>query len=375
MGEPLTDQALVVSIIINNYNYDRFLRAAIDSAVGQSYRPLEVIVVDDGSIDHSRDIICSYSNQITPILKENGGQASALNAGFAQSHGDIVIFLDADDVLLPEAARLAAEVFLDKPHVSKVMYRMEIIDATGRRTGAIKPADYLRLPSGDLSRQILAFPFDMTWMPTSGNAFSGRVLHQIFPIPAASFRILADFYLSHVTPLFGPVVFLEEVGGCYRIHGHNNYESADRVINLDQVRRTIIYASHTETQIERYARQLGFGTSGKKAARGVSVSIVANRLISLKLDPVTHPIQGDNAWRLFRLGVTAALGRFDVKWPMRLMFVLWFLTMVMAPRSMAPWLAERFLYPEKRKRLNQVLRLFHGRINEANTLQLIDDEP
>jgi glycosyltransferase involved in cell wall biosynthesis len=48
MSEPLTSQALGVSIIINNYNYDCFLRAAIDSALGQSYRPLEVIVVDDG---------------------------------------------------------------------------------------------------------------------------------------------------------------------------------------------------------------------------------------------------------------------------------------------------------------------------------------
>ncbi len=351
---------VLISIIINNYNYDRFLRAAIDSALSQTYQPVEVIVVDDGSIDRSRATIASYGRQITTVLKENGGQASALNAGFALSHGDIVIFLDADDVLLPEAARLAANVFLDKPHVSKVMYRMEIIDTTGRRTGVIKPADHLPLPSGDLSRQVLAFPFDLTWMPTSGNAFSGRVLRQIFPIPAASFRILADFYLSQVTPLFGPVVFLKEVGGCYRVHGHNSYELAGQGINLNHVRQTITYASNTDVYIAKYARQLGFGIDKKGTARGLSVSIVANRLISLKLDPASHPIQGDNAWRLLRLGVAAALGRFDIKWPMQLMFVLWFLAMVMAPRSMARWLADRFLYPEKRTGLNQVLRRFHA---------------
>jgi hypothetical protein len=199
----------------------------------------------------------------------------------------------------------------------------------------------------------------MTWMSTSGNAFARRVLCQIFPIPAASFRILADFYLAHVTPLFGPVVFLNEIGAYYRVHGHNSYQSAEHIINLNQVRQTITYAANTEIQIERYARQLGIGTGGKKAARGLSVSSVANRLISLRLDPMHHPIQGDHVWELFRLGVTAALGRFDVKWPMRLMFVLWFLMMAVAPRSLARRLAERFLYPEKRIGLNQVLRTLH----------------
>ena len=90
---------MLVSIIINNYNYARFLRAAIDSALGQSYASIEVLVVDDGSTDQSRAIIDSYGDRVKSILKKNGGQASALNAGFAQCQGDIVIFLDADDVL------------------------------------------------------------------------------------------------------------------------------------------------------------------------------------------------------------------------------------------------------------------------------------
>ena len=60
---------------------------------------------------------------------------------------------------------------------------------------------------------------------------------------------------------------------------------------------------------------------------------------------------------------------------MRLMFVVWFLAMVMAPRLMAYWLAERFLYPEKRLGFNQVLRWLHARADGANTLQLTDYEP
>ncbi len=73
----------LVSILINNYNYGRFLSKAIDSALNQEYQNIEVIVVDDGSTDDSRKIIESYGERIKPVLKENGGQASAFNAGFS----------------------------------------------------------------------------------------------------------------------------------------------------------------------------------------------------------------------------------------------------------------------------------------------------
>src|SRR3954469_17707313 len=93
----------LVSIIIDNYNYGRFIGDAIDSALAQTYANKEVIVVDDGSTDNSREIINGYSGRIQSVFKNNGGQSSALNAGFAASHGDVVYFLDADDVLFPDA--------------------------------------------------------------------------------------------------------------------------------------------------------------------------------------------------------------------------------------------------------------------------------
>src|SRR5687768_5034795 len=93
--------APLVSVVINNYNYGRYLGPAIDSALQQSYPCVEVIVVDDGSTDHSRAVIAGYGHRIIPIYKANGGQASALNAGYEESQGEIVIFLDADDLLGP----------------------------------------------------------------------------------------------------------------------------------------------------------------------------------------------------------------------------------------------------------------------------------
>jgi glycosyltransferase involved in cell wall biosynthesis len=79
---------------------NRSLISDIESALDQGYRNTEVIVVDDGSTDQSREIISTYSGKIVPILKENGGQASAFNAGFAASRGELVSFLDSDDIWL-----------------------------------------------------------------------------------------------------------------------------------------------------------------------------------------------------------------------------------------------------------------------------------
>lgn len=92
----------LVSIIINNYNYESFLQIAINSALKQTYPNIEVVVVDDGSTDHSWEIIESYGDRIIPVAKENGGQASSLNAGVQASSGDILCFLDADDIFYPQ---------------------------------------------------------------------------------------------------------------------------------------------------------------------------------------------------------------------------------------------------------------------------------
>src|SRR3989442_14005385 len=90
------------SIIINNCNYGQFLKAAIDSALSQTYLHKEVIVVDDGSTDNSREIIAgSYGSRIVPVLKENGGQAPASNPGLAVSRGERGFLLGSGAIVMP----------------------------------------------------------------------------------------------------------------------------------------------------------------------------------------------------------------------------------------------------------------------------------
>lgn len=339
---------MLVSIIVNNYNYGRYIGAAIDSALRQTHPDVEVIVVDDGSTDDSRAVIAGFGERVAAIYQANGGQAAALNAGWARCRGEVVIFLDADDVLRPHVAAEYAAAFAVNSGAARAHCRMIVIDAEGRPTGGVKPAAHLPLLRGDLRRAVMSFPDDLPWLPTSGNAYAAAVLRQIMPIPAEEFRILADYYLSHVTPLFGPVLALDAVGAHYRVHGANHYARDGAPLDLAQVRRTITYWQAAHVYVQRFAAELALPGRPATPNDVLSVALTANRLVSLKLDPARHPVPGDTAGKLLRLGWRAAARRFDVGAGTRLKFRAWFLAMALGPRPLALWLADLLLRPERR---------------------------
>ncbi len=115
----LSEETLV-SILINNYNYGRFLGDAIESALGQSYPNVEVIVVDDGSSDNSREVMAGFGSRIKPIYRENGGQASAYNAGFDAANGEIICLLDSDDLHLPDKVATVVKILRGRPQAGMV---------------------------------------------------------------------------------------------------------------------------------------------------------------------------------------------------------------------------------------------------------------
>jgi len=238
--------APLVSVVVNNYNYGRFLAEAIDSALAQTYAPLEVIVVDDGSTDDSRDVIAGYGDRVITVLKENGGQASAFNAGFAVASGEVVIFLDADDALLPAAAQSAVGRF--EPGVSKVYWPLWEIDSEGKAMGTMIPSEPLE--EGDLRDHVLLHgPIACRETPTSGNAWSREFLERALPMPENEFKINGDCYLSTLAPMYGEIRMLAEPHSRYRIHGANRYvlmsvgEKSRRQFNM-YVRRCELLAEH-----------------------------------------------------------------------------------------------------------------------------------
>jgi glycosyltransferase involved in cell wall biosynthesis len=245
------------SVIIDNFNYGRFLADAIDSALAQTYPDTEVVVVDDGSTDDSREVIARYRDRVVAVLQDNSGMAAAFNAGYAVSRGVVVLFLDSDDVLMPTAIERAADVLTADAGVAKVHWPLDEIDAAGARTGRRVPG--APLGEGDLRAALLAGgPDAYRSPPTSGNAWSRRVLERVMPVPTVGFDRHAEMYLVTVTPVFGEVRTLAEPLSCYRLHGSNDYATRPAE---DRHRRNLDLYRYRSDELARAFRQSGESTA------------------------------------------------------------------------------------------------------------------
>jgi len=221
-----------VTVIVTCYNYGHFLESCLDSVLGQRHAPDQIIVVDDGSIDDSAMISHRYQDRVQVIRTENSGQAAAFNAGFAASTGDMILFLDADDILSPEA--LESLLYRWSHDLAVLTFGLETVDASGRSTGLYAPS--LNADRGD-NRPRLLRTGTFNFPPTSGNVFARWCLARILPMPEAQWRISADSYLIRAAALLGRFDHEAQVLGSYRIHGTNNYaQSIDPIPDLSRHR-------------------------------------------------------------------------------------------------------------------------------------------
>jgi hypothetical protein len=318
----------LVSIIINNFNYARYLPQSIDSALLQTYPLKEVVVVDDKSEDESRAVIRRYGDQIVAVLADhNGGQAAAMNAGFRVSRGEIVHFLDSDDYLYPQAMERVVSAW--RPGISKLQYRLDLVDRDGNKID-LYPAREVRFDSGDVVPRLLSAGRYETTV-TSGNAFSRVALEKILPIPERDFRIAADGYLVTLVPLFGPVASLEEPLGAYRQHGENTWAQGNTVVS-EKLRRALVHDMHRHRALREKARELGLEMAPSPGLR--DHGHLAMRISSLCLDPEQHPHAGDS--RLC-LALRGALATRDARlpWKRRAILAAWFLAVGVLPRAAA----------------------------------------
>jgi hypothetical protein len=194
-------------------------------------------------------------------------------------------------------------------------------------------------------------------MATSGNAFAADALRRIMPIPEREFAASADWYLRHVVSLLGEVVSLSDVCAYYRVHGSNSYARAGTSLDIAKIRATVRYAAATRRHLMRVADEIGLEPDRRPV---LSVADLGNRLISKKLDPAAHPLADDRVARLAFAGAVAAVRRFDVRWPKKLIFIGWFAATAVAPRRACEELAGIFLFPERRVRVDRLLGRLAG---------------
>lgn len=225
----------MVSVLIDTYNYGQFVETAIESVLAQDYarEMVEILVVDDGSTDDTRERAARYGKRVRYLWKQNGGQASAFNLGFAEARGEIIATLDADDYFLPGKLRRVAEEF-EKHRDAGMVYhgRRNLAENTGEFSEPefFAESGFLGADEARLLRYEL--------YPTSCLVFRRDALRRLLPIPER-LQIQADGHLVLLMPLIAPVVAVREPLSVYRLHGRNLFFLDERTSPVEERRKWI----------------------------------------------------------------------------------------------------------------------------------------
>jgi len=123
----------LVSVVMPAWNAARYLRATLETVLSQSYSPVEVVVVDDGSTDETADILRSYGERVTAVVTANsGGPARPRNLGVGRARGEYIAFFDSDDLMEPDKLALEMSVFAEHPEVDVVCSNFRSVDTEGQ---------------------------------------------------------------------------------------------------------------------------------------------------------------------------------------------------------------------------------------------------
>jgi glycosyltransferase involved in cell wall biosynthesis len=313
-----------LSVIIANYNYRDFVGAAIESALAVDWPDKEVIVVDDASTDDSRSVIGDFSGKVSAYFRPKSNQLGAHMFGFEQSTGDVIIFLDSDDLLEPEVMKEVANVW--RPGVSKVQYRMNLIDAAGAQLGSAIPQFPPRDDPEKLRRAYLRTTA-YTTPPGSGNAYSRDFVSEAFAV--SSVIPWSDGVLLTLAPIFGDLLTIRKPLARYRIHpaSYGGMRSPDavkfRIFLQQDVERARLLAT--------VAQRRGLPVSGISVAR--SLNHLQYRLASFLIEPSAHPFPGDTRSGLVCRLVSSATRSAQMPLRDRTILMAWAIACAVAPRN------------------------------------------
>lgn len=218
MGKPF------VSVLIDTYNHERFIEEAIVSVLEQDFpaSDREILVVDDGSTDRTPEIVRKFEPHVRLLRKENGGQASAFNAGIPECRGKIIAFLDGDDWWEIRKLSVVAAEFASHPQMGAIGHGFIEVDELGKQLAVIAPKDECESRLRDVKEgsDFLAL---RAFLGTSRLAIKKEVLRQVGPLPAG-LQIEADEFLATVAAALGGARVLRESLTNYRYHSANLFQ-------------------------------------------------------------------------------------------------------------------------------------------------------
>jgi len=310
-----------LSVVIANYNYEHYVGDAIDSALALRWDDLEVVVVDDGSTDASHEVISRYADRVTVLLTENSGQRVAVNRGYELSSGDVVIFLDSDDVLPPDLPLQLDAVW--SSDVSKVQFQMQRIGASGQPIGTAFP-QYDPIPTPAQIRRWARTTTAYPTPPGSGNAYARWFLDRLFPVPS-SLGDAADSACLAAAPFLGDVIAVPGVIVGYRQHAAND---SNLLVDYGRFAREVSRARMRW----RFAQQAsGFPPDDRPLFR--SRELLQLRVAARRVSQVDEALPGESLGRLLLDVLRSPVHVGPEPMVRRMVIVLWCMATLVAPRA------------------------------------------
>jgi hypothetical protein len=314
-----------LSVIIANHNYADFVGAAIGSALAIDWPDKEVIVVDDASTDGSRQVIDRFSGKLAAYFRPKSHQLGCHIFGFGQSTGDVIIFLDADDLLEPEVMREVARVW--RPGVSKVQFRMYLINTAGIQLGTAIP-QFPRRDDPEKLRRAFLRTMAYTTPPGSGNAYSRSFVHEVFALSPSIPQ--SDAVFLTLAPILGDVVTIPKPLARYRLH--DTSYSAMPSLEASKLRERL----HQDVEKAHF-----FATVSRQLQLAVpldplrySLNHLQYRLASCLVEPFAHPFPKDTMLGLLYRLVSSASTSSQMRLRDRAILVAWSIACVLAPRGL-----------------------------------------
>ncbi len=320
---------MLVTVVVLNYNYARFLDQAIDSALGQTHPACEVVVIDNGSTDNSLEVAKRYGDRIRIVQQPvNIGQGQGYNLGFEAARGEWLIWLDADDLLDPDA--VAQCLALANPETAKVQFPLRLVDSNARELGGVVP--FVR-HQGDVQAIIRRFGH-YAGPPGSGNLYRRSAVAPYFPVPPLDWPICTDTVPFITAPFHGIVIDTGRPLGSYRLHGKNEptapgYTGNFKVSMAAEVRLNI---QSRDRSLQLLRQRSGIDVTGPFLTLPPHVR---HRIISWRLAPEQHPFAHDNAsslWQLMHQSLKECPGYSTLD---RLMMRVWAAGVLFMPTAVA----------------------------------------
>jgi glycosyltransferase involved in cell wall biosynthesis len=336
-----------LSVIIANHNYADFVGAAISSALAIDWPDKEVIVVDDASTDCSRKVIEGFSGKVAAYFRSKSHQLGSHMFGFEQSTGDIIIFLDADDMLEPEVMREVTQVW--QPGISKVQYRMNLIDKAGTQLGSAIPQFPPRNDPEGLRRTFLR-TMAYTTPPGSGNAYSRTFVHDVFAFSPSIPQ--SDAVLLTLAPILGDVLTIRKPLARYRWHDASY--SAMQSLDASKLRERLRQDIEKARLFASVCGQLRLPVPLDPLR--YSLNHLQYRLASYLVEPSAHPFPEDSMSGLVYRLVSSASMSSQMPLRDRAILVAWIIACFLVPpgsrRNVVLW---RFAPMSRPRAINTLL--------------------